>query len=175
MFSGQAHRNSLQGVYDGNATAAETWSKEHLATAVILPILMCLTLVACGGEAPLPLLQWQKLPDVHAPNLHSDTEPIPTATPIPGPERPIYEEPWIRDGVINKERPYIEALTRLVYISPWVFEELIALPWMDRPSRGDNQDALETIVQLNRLATVNEAAALRALALPLLNGPQPCL
>ena len=49
---------------------------------------------------------------------------------------------------------------------------MIALPWMDRPSRGDNQDALKTIVQLNRLASVNETAALRALALPLLNGPQ---
>ncbi len=43
---------------------------------------------------------------------------------------------------------------------------------MNRPRRGDNQDALETIVQLNRLASVNETAALRALALPLLNGPQ---
>ena len=43
---------------------------------------------------------------------------------------------------------------------------------MNRPRRGDNQDALEPIVQLNRLASVNETAALRALALPLLNGPQ---
>ena len=60
----------------------------------------------------------------------------------------------------------------MVYISPQVFELLIALPWMDRPSRGDNQDALETIVQLNQLASVNETAALRALSLPFLNGPQ---
>ena len=91
----------------------------------------------------------------------------PTATPLPTlpPGQEIVSLKWVSDGLISSEIPLVEQLEIASETSDRYFLALINTPWV-RQKRG-TQVWGDALVTLNRLAAVDENAAIRVIDLEL--------
>ena len=93
--------------------------------------------------------------------------PVPTATPVPGlqPSQAIASLEWVEDGISSSEAALVEQLEVASQSSNSYFRALMEAPWVR--NKQDASNLTKTVHALNRLAAVNENAALRVMELEL--------